>query len=460
MKRPILLIFLLALGLVLPGSAGAAIPGANVRHVFTIVLENESESTTFGPGSPAPYLATTLPSQGAFVPNYYGTGHFSNDNYISMISGQPPNASNEADCGTFSDFTTTGTDMFGAQMGNGCVYPAGIQTIANQLQAAGDTWRDYNQDMGAVPSRDGGTTCAHPPIGASDPTQVGTAADEYATRHNPFVYFHSIIDNAANCQSHVVNLNALQSDLASAKSTPNYVFITPNLCEDGHNSTCATPGEPGGYAGIEAFLQKYVPMITGSAAFKQNGLLIITFDEAATSDSSHCCGEVSGPNGVIVPFLQSGNGGGKVGAVLLSPCIKPGTVTQTAYNHYTMLGSVEAIFGLPELGYAKLPGGTLFGSDIFNKPCGLPPVVKVKTAVKNTKITVSWSATDAGGPGVGHYTVQVKAGRSWKYVFRSTTKRSTTYRGKHHKTYQFRVQAVDKAGISSAYVLSKKVKLK
>jgi hypothetical protein len=451
---------MLALGLALPAAAGAAIPGAPVRHVFTIVLENESESTTFGTGSPAPYLATTLPSEGAFVPNYYGVGHFSNDNYIAMISGQPPNTSNENDCGTFSDFSTTATGPYGAQEGNGCVYPPGIQTVANQLQTAGLSWRDYNQDMGAVPSRDGGTTCAHPAVGASDPTQGGTAADEYAARHNPFVYFHSIIDTTANCQSHVVNLSALGGDLASAKNTPNYVFITPDLCEDGHNAACATAGEPGGFAGIEAFLQKYVPMITGSAAFKQGGLLIITFDEAADADESNCCGEIAGPSGLTIPTLESGDGGGKVGAVLLSPCIKPGTVTQTAYNHYTMLRSVEDIFGLPHLGYAQLPGETSFGSDIFNKPCEPPPVVKVKTAVKKTTITVSWSASDTGGPGIAHYTVQVKSGSIWKNLLRSTTKRSATYKGKHHQSYQFRVLAVDKSGISSAYAVSTKVKLK
>ncbi len=463
MKRPLLLISLLAVALALPASAGAYVSSAAVRHVFTIVLENESESSTFGTGSPAPYLAQTLVSQGAFLPNYYGTGHFSNDNYISMISGQPPNASNEDDCGMFSDFTTPGTTTYGAETGNGCVYPANIQTIANQLQSAGFTWRDYNQDMGMDPARDNGTTCAHPPIGATDPTQAATSADRYATRHNPFVYFHSIIDNAASCQSHVVSLSGLQSDLASAKTTPNYVFITPNLCADGHNQTTGagcSASNPGGYDGIEAFLKQYVPMITGSAAFKQNGLLIINFDEASTTDASSCCGEIAGPAGITMAGAQSGDGGGKVGAVLLSPCIKAGTVTQTAYNHYTMLRSVEDIFGLSHLGYAQLPHETSFGSDIFNKPCEPPPVVKVKTAAKKTAITLSWSATDALGPGVKSYTVQVKTGHSWKNLLRSTTKRSTTYMGRHHQTYQFRVLATDKSGIRSAYALSKKVKLK
>jgi hypothetical protein len=449
----------LAFLLALPASSSAAVPGAPVRHVFTIVLENEGASTTFGPGSPAPYLAHTLSSEGAYLPKYYGVGHFSNDNYIAMISGQPPNASNEADCGTFSDFAAPGTGAYGAETGNGCVYPSNIQTIAGQLQAAGFTWRDYNQGMGADPTREA-ATCGHPTVGKPDNTEAATPTDQYATRHNPFVYFHSIIDNTSLCNSHVVNLSALQGDLASVQSTSNYVFITPDLCADGHDATCKDPSKPGGYAGIEAFLKQYVPMITGSAAFKQNGLLLITFDEASPSDSSSCCGEIAGPSGLTLPASLSGKGGGDVGAVMLSPCIKPGTVTQTPYNHYTMLRSFEDIFGLTHLGYAQLPGETSFGSDIFNKPCEPPPVVKVRAKVKNQTITVSWSATDTLGPGIGHYQVQVKSGKRWKTVLRSTTKRSTKYTGKHHKTYQFRVSAVDKSGIASAYALSKTVKLK
>ncbi len=119
-----------------------------IRHVFTIILENESASTTFGPGSPAPYLAKTLTSEGAYLPKYYGVGHDSNDNYIAMICGQPPNLSNESDCQTFSDFTTTSLSSYGAQEGDGCVYPADINTIAGQLDAKGLTWRDFNQSMG------------------------------------------------------------------------------------------------------------------------------------------------------------------------------------------------------------------------------------------------------------------------------------------------------------------------
>ena len=114
----------------------------------------------------------------------------------------------------------------GQAIGSGCVYPSDVPTIADQLSAAGLTWRDYNEDMGADPSREA-SECGHPGINSVDQTQKATATDEYAARHNPFVYFHSIIDDTALCDSHVVNLSLLPHDLASAADTPNYVFITP-----------------------------------------------------------------------------------------------------------------------------------------------------------------------------------------------------------------------------------------
>jgi hypothetical protein len=141
------------------------------------------------------------------------------------------------------------------------------------------------------------------------------------------------------------------------------VFITPNLCNDGHDSPCPN-GAPGGLVQADTFLRQWVPRITGSSAFKQDGgLLIITFDEASTSDTGACCGEIAGPSSTR-PGL-GGPGGGDVGAVLLSPYVAPGTVSQVPYNHYTMLRSVEDLFRLPHIGYAQLPGEQSFGSDVF-----------------------------------------------------------------------------------------------
>jgi hypothetical protein len=237
-----------------------------------------------------------------------------------------------------------------------------------QLSSKGLTWRGYEDGMGADPSRES-ATCGHPPVNSPDLTAGATPLDQYASRHDPFVYFHSVIDNSALCNANVVNLSRLPGDLASAATTPNYVFVTPNLCDDGHDAVCANGG-PGGLGQADTFLRTWVPMITGSPAFKQNGLLIVTFDEAV-GDATACCGEQPGPydaaNG-IQPG-DTGPGGGVVGAVLLSSFIKPGTVSNVPYNHYSMLGSVEDLFGLQRL--ADATGTTAFGADVFNNPPAL-----------------------------------------------------------------------------------------
>ncbi|TAM57440.1 MAG: phosphoesterase [Rhodanobacter sp.] len=335
---------------------------APVRHVFVIVLENEPYQVTFGAQSLAPYLAHELPRQGALLPNYHAIGHYSLDNYIAMISGQAPNPATQDDCKVFSEFSrhAPGLDANGQARGEGCVYPADVRTLADQLESAGLGWKGYMEDMGADPAREA-ATCGHVAIGAPDVTNHASAKDQYADKHDPFVYFHSIIDDPARCARHVVNLDRLARDLQRADSTPNFAFITPNLCHDGHDAPCAN-GEPGGLVSADAFLRRWVPRILASPAFRQDGLLVITFDEG--TDAQACCGEQPLPGGPP-PGLQ-GPGGGRVGAVLLSPYIVPGTVSRTPYNHYSLLRTVEDFFGLPHLGYAGSPQLRAFGKDVFS----------------------------------------------------------------------------------------------
>ena len=362
------------------GTSGARAAPPAIHHVFVIVLENEDASETFSMSPPAPYLGLTMKAAGAYIPNYYGVGHASLDNYIAMISGQAPNPDTQADCGMFVNFPADSLAPDEQENGQGCVYPADVPTLPGQLDAAGLTWGGYDESMGADPARES-STCGHPVVGGPDNTQSPTKTDQYVTRHDPFMYFHSIIDDQPYCDSHVVNLSQLPAALGSVATTPNYVFITPDLCSDGHDAICANPALPGGYAGINAFLSTWVPMITASPAYQQDGLLIVTFDEAesggAGADSGSCCGELPGPTGVLPG--GSGPGGGDIGAVLLSPFITPGTISQVAYNHYSMLGSVEDVFGLSRLGYAA--GTTAFGSDIFEVP---ESVVKTENATSTT----------------------------------------------------------------------------
>ena len=203
MLRPLLLALGTLLALAAPGGTGASLASTPpVRHVFIVMLENENAATTFAPDSPAPYLSKTLRSKGAFLPNYYGVTHLSLGNYIALVSGQGSNPQTQADCQVFNEFVPVGTGSHGQALGQGCVYPSSVRTVANQLTAHRLTWKGYMEDMGNDPARES-ATCGHPPLGAPDPTQNAEVGDQYAARHNPFVYFHSIIDTPACAQKDV-----------------------------------------------------------------------------------------------------------------------------------------------------------------------------------------------------------------------------------------------------------------
>ncbi|MDE2394531.1 MAG: phosphoesterase [Burkholderiales bacterium] len=443
----------------------AALPPGAIQHVLVINLENESYASTFGPNSPAVYLNRTLLAQGQLVVNYFGTSHVSLGNYIAQVSGQAPTPSTNNDClnlaslksppllGGFTDVvpgtdTTDPTSYPGQVVGDGCVYPApsagthGAMTIGDQLDAKqrGErdegrrlNWREYAEDMGNNPSRDygtpdamGGATCAHPPVGGNDNSNSAAADDQYATRHNPFVYFHSVIDDQARCDAHVVPLGRvtvgsngaadvfqghLYEDLRRIQTTPHYAFVTPNLCNDGHDATCAGPNTEGttnaagknigGLVGADLWLKHWMPMIFASPAYRSGRMLVvITFDESGFADARACtsanqadCHSPTGPNvsnpgfspilgmfGYQKPPTANYQyaGGGQIGAVLFNPRhIVAGSVNTTGvYNHFSALRSYEDLLGLHEggddglghLGYAATSGMLPYGRDVFNAP--------------------------------------------------------------------------------------------
>jgi hypothetical protein len=381
---------------------------ANVQHVFIIVLENKSFSDTFGASTQDPYLQQTLVPMGSLLTEYYGTGHVSLDNYISLMSGQAPTQDTDNDClpgftgtiGNYDNVNQTGWAAQGQVAANGgCIYAKDVPNLPKQLEAAGLTWKGYMGDMGNDSARES-ATCGHPTIGigtdntntAEAPSAAVPAGDAYATRHDPFMYFHSIIDNQPSCSQHVVNLKNLPADLKQERTTPNLVFITPNLCDDGHDgsgtgapgTTCAN-GQPGGLTSVDAFLKNWVPQILNSPAYKKDGLLIITFDESNYTETTSvnsttgqdavditfpgqtCCDQQPGPNlngirpgtftladtsTLLEQIVINGYGGDRIGALLLSPFVRQGSTSDTPYNHYSMLKSIEDIFHLGHIGYA------------------------------------------------------------------------------------------------------------
>jgi hypothetical protein len=457
----------ITLGSTLPASADphvgvAGVPNGAIKHVIVIDLENESIGTTFGPNSPAVYLNKTLLPEGEFLKGYYATGHVSLDNYISQVSGQAPNLLTNSDCttatgGSYNDVTPGTLDANQAKYpgqvdGQGCVFPASVQTIGGQLdaaypQSAQSDWREYAEDMGNDPARDGGvadalggTDCAHPTQVngvASDDTnsaegpnatgsQVKSAtSDQYANRHNPFAYFHSVTDNAAICDQDVVPLGSattnadgaitysghLARDLAHAATTPKFAFITPNLCDDGHDATCAGVNDAGtaagGLSGADDWLKTWMPLIFNSPAYKDGSTLVmLTFDEGNVSDVTAGDNEQPGPDNTnpgyspllnepiaayhgltyydllgvhgltpgVEPPAGTMPGGGQIGAVLFnSKWIQPGSTDTTgSYSHYSALRTFEDLLavtsggadGAGHLGFAA--NAHDFGADVFN----------------------------------------------------------------------------------------------
>lgn len=423
------------------GLSGLALAAAEppvapaVKHVLVIDLENEDFDSSFGPNSPANYLNKTLLPQGQLLTHYYGIGHFSTDNYLAQISGQAPNKVSGNDCITdTTTFASTYTDVtpgapatdqkrFPGQIdGSGCVYPAAVQTIGNQLDAQpgtggrndGVTWRMYAEDMGNDAARDfgtpdplGGTDCAHPAANGTFPNKA-TATDQYAIRHVPPLFFHSVTNNPSYCAQHVVPMGTLTADpggdkysghlaqdLAQEATTPAFSVITPNTCNDGHDATCvgtnAEGGHTGGLVAADLWLKHWMPLILNSPAYKDGQMLVVvTFDEASTQDATACCNEQPGPDNANPGFppLQANfggtpptgpgqyPGGGKIGAVLLnSKLIAPGSVNDTPYNHYSALRSYEDILGITtggsdgqgHLGFAGQSGLRPFGPDVFSR---------------------------------------------------------------------------------------------
>jgi hypothetical protein len=156
-------------------------------------------------------------------------------------------------------------------------------------------------------------------------------------------------------------------------------------------------GEPGGLVSGDAFLKKWIPEIQASPAYRQGGLIAVTFDEAEAgpgeeADSSACCNQPQFPNTPNNGGPTAGPGGGRIGAVLLSPFIKPGSTNQTAYNHFSFLRSVEDIFGVAHLGYAAQAGLKPFDSDVFNAG---PPALR-SLALRPNRVLAARAAARKG----------------------------------------------------------------
>src|SRR6185312_9006700 len=309
---------------------GLGIAPGKIKHVWLIILENKSYDATFTGLNRNTYLWQTLPHQGVLLKNYYGTGHFSQDNYISLVSGQATESDTQSDCPDYTHFAghvdhtgslktnrnygqmTSAAGPNAAPGANGCVYPASVPTLFNQLDKAHVSWKGYAQDLGnpdpgTAPHSAGIKSCGAPftqpgKAGSTDEPNPGSAdaTDQYVPKHFPFPWFESIL-NSGDCNAkHIANVfdtrHGLFHDLKRESTTPTFSWITPNNCSDAHDAVChgnnlsggfanpTTPKAPvnftGGLYAADLFLAHVIPEIEKSRAFKDGGLIDITFDEA------------------------------------------------------------------------------------------------------------------------------------------------------------------------------------
>jgi phosphatidylinositol-3-phosphatase len=416
-----------------------------VKHVFLIVLSDRGITKSFDGGSSAGYLGGALRRQGELLLNYYAVAGSPLANEVAMISGQGPTGETAANCPVFSRIRPAHKAPRGQILGAGCEYPPATKTLANQLTTAGDTWKAYLQGV----SPNAKTACKVPKAGSTEP-QVARTTNGYLAWRNPFVYFRSLT-KGGTCRLGEVGLGQLANDLKSASTTPSLSYIVPSPCADGSEALCKPHTSPG-LAGANRFLKLVVPEIKRSVAYKDDGLIAITFDQAPQTgpdaDQSACCGPSSYPNLATlatppeVPPAAMGpegtytatttttgttttdttatgtttsgtsgttgttgttttdtsatgttttgttptsttpatglggetiptGGGGQVGLLLISQYVKPNSTDPIDYfNHFSLLGSLEGLFGLKKLGYAGVPGLSLFGTSVYNNYAG------------------------------------------------------------------------------------------
>lgn len=271
-----------------------------VKHIFLIMMENHDASQIFGNTADAPYLNQLANSYG-MATRYFGVTHPSLPNYLAAISG-----SNQ---GVFDDCVA-------GAVCSGVTHMFGGQTLVDQLEAHSLTWKAYMQ---ALPS-----------VG-----YTGGYAGLYGQKHDPFMYFSTIRNSAARMQR-IVPLTQLNTDIASG-ALPNFVWITPDVCHDMHGASGSGIAGCDTYDGQialgDAFIQSLVPQIMQSSAWNEGSAIVITWDEGNSSQG--CCKSPAGNGGGNVPLI-----------VITSQGLRHIVLSSVDYNHYSLLGTIESLWGL------------------------------------------------------------------------------------------------------------------
>jgi phosphatidylinositol-3-phosphatase len=293
---------LFALGMMVPLAASAHTDASNgklknFQHVFVIMMENTGFDSLIGNPN-APFINSVAATNG-LATNYFGVTHPSQPNYIAATSGSTNGVTNDDD--TTIDVTN----------------------IVDQLEAKGKTWKAYMQSL---------SLCI---------TKLDHACGNqlYERKHNPFISYADVQNNPAR-MANIVDLSQFSTDLAS-KNVPDYSWISPDQCNDMHGRAgpSTDPCNFGNVQGListgDAFLSATVGAIMGSRAWNGNSIIFITWDESdftgsgpfGFGDTSGCC--------------DANPGGGHVVTLTISHSDHSARTSNVAYNHYSMLATIE-----------------------------------------------------------------------------------------------------------------------
>ncbi len=251
-----------------------ATPLASIKTVFIILFEN-NDWASMTPDV-APYINSLLPL-GAHATQYFNPpgNHPSEPNYVWLEAGDNLGLTTDGDASVSNSTNTT-------------------DHLVTYLNTAGISWRAYEENIS-------GTRC---PL---------TSSGQYAAKHDPFVFFQDLTDgesaSSATCIAHLRPYTQLATDLQS-NTVARYNFITPNLCNDMHDCSITTG---------DTWLSQNLPMILAAQAYKDNGAVFITWDEAA-------------------------NGNGPIGMIVLSPLAKVGYSNAIPYDHSSTVRTMQTIF--------------------------------------------------------------------------------------------------------------------
>jgi phospholipase C len=255
----------------------------NFDHIVIIIFENKEFGSVIG-NSDMPVF-NRYAEDYTLLSQFYAVTHPSLPNYIAMIGG----------------------DTFGIETNcKDCFVSA--PSLPDLIEESGRTWKTYQEDM-------------------PEPCFTGDNVD-YAQKHNPFIYFDAIRLDPVRCGRSVVPLTDLQTDIQNG-ALPNFIFITPNLCNSAHDCSLEV---------TDRWLENTLaPLVPALEADSPNYLIVLTWDEGQGDHS--CCG---------LPEKA----GGRIAVVLISPLVRKNFEDLSQYTHYSLLKTIANAWSLPYLGHA------------------------------------------------------------------------------------------------------------